>query len=58
MFVGDKNAKGCVYTPHSLQELTDNVQREIVIFQNELCCVLKNIFMWCDTCLEGRGQHF
>jgi len=42
--------------PHSLQELKDNIQREVTnSCKQELCWLLRNVFRRCDACLEAGG---
>jgi hypothetical protein len=52
--------KFCAKNPYSLQELKDNIQREIVdISRQNLCLVSGNIFQRCEDCSEdGGGQRF
>lgn len=48
-----------VNSPHSLQELKENIQREIAdVSSAELRHVWRNIFRRCEACLEAGGQQF
>jgi hypothetical protein len=44
--------------PYSLQELKDNIRREIVSISTDLRRESGNIFLRREACSEDGGQHF
>jgi len=52
--------KFCVKNPYTLQELKENIQREIVnISRQNFCLDSGNIFLRREACSEdGGGQRF